>query len=413
MAALGGGVHAYHHVGSTVLLHGFVPGAPARVGLGVALMLAVVLAVGTDVLTLLPRVICAAVLVYAGLGLIDTWVVAARRRMPAGDFAILLGIAVVGVSVGFLQAVAVGMVAAVGLFIFNYARLDFVRTALDGSLRQSTTERSEAARDVLIGAGAGVRIFELQGYVFFGGAEKLLARLSDELSGRNSAPIRAIIVDFRHTQGVDVSAGMALAGLARRCAVRGVRLWFTNADARLDAMIRRSDPDAGFRVAPTLDAALAVEEDEVLSRMPVGHPASALAELMARIDAAGHGVLFPRQHVAEGTVVYRQGEAGDSLVLLEEGCMSARVITPEGIEVPVATILPGALIGEIGFFGGVDRTASVVAANDSIVRVVRRADLEHLMRQSPELGEEFLRCGASLMAHRLARTNALLRHTYR
>ena len=411
-AAVGGGINAYHNVGATVLLHRMLDGASGRAGLGVALVLAVVLVGGMEPLMLLPRVVCAAVLVYVGLDLVQSWVLTARRRMPRGDFAILLGIVVVGVTVGFLEAVAVGMAAAVVLFIVNYARLDFVRTALDGRLRQSTIERGEAQRQTIVAAGAGVGIFELQGYVFFGSARRLLHRLSGALSS-DTTSLRAIIVDFRHTQGVDVSAGVALAGLARRCTARGVRLWFTDTTAGLDAMIRLADPAADFRMAPNLDVALAWEEDELLSHLPPGPPASALAEVMSRIDAAGFGALFERRRIAAGTLLYREGDPSDSLVLLEAGCMSARVSTSGGAEVKVATILPDALIGEVGFFGGVARTATVLAETDSVVRIVRSADLDQLGLRAPKLCEAFLRHGASLMAHRLARTNALLRVTYR
>ncbi len=412
LAAAGGGLAAYHNVGSTLLLHRMLGGASGRAGLGVSFVLAAVLAGGIDLLSLLPRAVSAAVLVYVGLDLIDQWVVSARRRLPRGDFAILVGIVAVGVTVGFLQAVAVGIVAATGLFIFNYARLDFVRASLDASLRQSTTERGAAAREALIASGAGVRIFELQGYVFFGAAHRLMRRLSGQLSGEGDR-IRAIILDFHHTQGVDISAAIALAGLAKRCKQREVRLWLTDAGSGLDAMIRRADPAAAFLVAPTLDAALAAEEETLLTELPPARDLSELTLLMKRIEAAGHGDLFACEAINSGTELYRQGEPSDSLVLLEEGRMAALVTTDEGGALHVATILPGALVGEIGFFGGVARTATVVAEADSMVRIIRHPALAELSRRNPELGQAFLGCGAALLAHRLARANALRRQLLR
>ncbi len=408
LAAAGGGLAAYHNVGSTLLLHRMLGGASGRAGLGVSFVLAAVLAGGIELLALLPRAVSAALLVYVGLDLFDQWVVSARRRMPKGDFAVLLVIVAVGVSIGFLQAVAVGIIAAIGLFIFNYARLDFVRTALDATLRESTTERAEPEREILVASGAGVRIFELQGYVFFGAAHRLMRGLLEQLSGEGRQ-IRAIILDFHHTQGVDISATMALAGLAKRCKQSGVRLWLTATSGQLDKTIRRADPAADFLVAATLDAALAAEEEALLAETPAARQPSDLAVLMNSIEAAGHGDLFERQPIKAGTELYRQGAPSDSLVLLEEGRMAALVTPAEGPALHVATILPGALVGEIGFFGDVPRTATVVAETDSIVRIVRNPELAELARRSPELSQALLAYGAALLAHRLARTNALMR----
>jgi SulP family sulfate permease len=213
-----------------------------------------------------------------------------------------------------------------------------------------------------------------------------------------------------------VSAAVALAGLARRLAERGTRLWLTGAGPELGPMILRADAEADFRTAPELDTALASEEETLLAGEAVeedGAPPSAMAALLERIETAGHGGLFERQEVSAGTVVYRQGAASNCLVLLEAGRMSAWLATPQGGQVRVATILPGAMIGEIGFFGGIDRTATVVADTDCVLRHVHRSALEDLIRRDQGLGRDFLACGAALMAQRLARTNALIRHTHR
>ena len=51
------------------------------------------------------------------------WVVAAFRRLPRIDYAIVLGILAIIAAVGFLPGVAVGVIAAVAMFVVNYLSL--------------------------------------------------------------------------------------------------------------------------------------------------------------------------------------------------------------------------------------------------------------------------------------------------
>ena len=49
------------------------------------------------------------------------------------------------------------------------------------------------------------------------------------------------------------------------------------------------------------------------------------------------------------------------MIVLLSGSLRAEILDRAGEPVPVARILPGTLVGEIGLYAGVPRTASVVA----------------------------------------------------
>jgi len=77
-----------------------------------------------------------------------------------------------------------------------------------------------------------------------------------------------------------------------------------------------------------------------------------------------------------GDILIRQGESSDCAYLVLEGELDVSVETNYG-EVPLARVPAGALIGEIGVFAALPRTATVRAHGD--VRVLR-LDREHLLR---------------------------------
>jgi sigma-B regulation protein RsbU (phosphoserine phosphatase) len=93
--------------------------------------------------------------------------------------------------------------------------------------------------------------------------------------------------------------------------------------------------------------------------------------------------------VHPGDILIRQGDSSDCAYLVLEGELEIRVDTTYG-EVPLAHVSAGALIGEIGVFAQLPRTASVRAL--SAGRVLR-LDRTHLLRASdadPELSRSII-----------------------
>ena len=135
------------------------------------------------------------------------WLWIERQRLQLADVLLVLAILAVAVTVGFLEAIVAGTLAASALFILSYSRLDVVRGRMTGQLRLSTTERSEASVSTDdFARGGETLILELQGYVFFGTAHALIGRLRAEIASRGEAAVRNVIVDFRRVQGLDASA---------------------------------------------------------------------------------------------------------------------------------------------------------------------------------------------------------------
>lgn len=408
VAGAAGGLPGYHILSETLLARRMMGAESRWIGAAVGIACGLVLIGGTGVLAELPDLLFASVLVYLGLDLLYEWLWVERRRMPLHDFAIVGLILATAATIGFLQAVAVGVVAATLLFVLAYSRLEVVRTTTTAALRQSTTERPEVGAARLADRGAETLVCELQGYLFFGTAHALYERLAATV-GRANPAVRRVILDFRRVQGLDVSALHSFGKLEKLAAARGVELVVAGLGPGVRAAMARAGILERLRDFLTLDTALAAVEEEILGaegRAP--DPAPTLVDrLLARAEAAGASGLAA-ESVAAGTELMRQGDPADELVLLEEGLLSARLTGDDGSTMSVATFLPGTVVGEIALYAGGLRTATVVAETDSRIRRISRDDLAAIAARDPLLAAEVHAAIAAVLARRLARTTALL-----
>ena len=105
-----------------------------------------------------------------------------------------------------------------------------------------------------------------------------------------------------------------------------------------------------------------------------------------------------------GDALYRQGEQGDSMMVLLTGSLKVTSITAEGRELVLGFLKPGSLIGEIAALDGRERTANVVAMEAVEAVAIYRRNLLPILRANADAMFALLAglCG------RLRATNALL-----
>ena len=88
--------------------------------------------------------------------------------------------------------------------------------------------------------------------------------------------------------------------------------------------------------------------------------------------------------LARGDVLYRQGEPGDSMVVVVTGSLKVTKVTAEGKDIVLGFLKPGALTGEIAALDGLERTASVIALEPVEAVAIYRRDLLPILRGSPD-----------------------------
>jgi CRP/FNR family transcriptional regulator, cyclic AMP receptor protein len=107
------------------------------------------------------------------------------------------------------------------------------------------------------------------------------------------------------------------------------------------------------------------------------------------------------------TVLFRAGDAGDSMYLIERGKVRICVHTKDGLEVTLAELGRGDFFGEMALLDGEPRSADAVVAEDAKLALLSREHFLTFMRNTPEVALEML----TALGNRLRHTDELLRHS--
>jgi tetratricopeptide (TPR) repeat protein len=101
--------------------------------------------------------------------------------------------------------------------------------------------------------------------------------------------------------------------------------------------------------------------------------------------AEGHGVKTRERSFDRGALVFREGEPGDSLFLIESGRIELEKAAPDGSAVVVATIGPFELLGEMGAIDGAPHGVTARAIEPSRVRAIPRKEFKAWLQQEPDV----------------------------
>src|SRR5258707_8239307 len=107
-----------------------------------------------------------------------------------------------------------------------------------------------------------------------------------------------------------------------------------------------------------------------------------------------------RQDLVRGQMLVAQGGPSDSLFMVLHGALAVR---RTGDLEPIAELRAGELVGEIGFFANIPRTADVIAIRDTSVLVLTRAAYQVLAEEAPAIVEAVLAAVARRVAKGTAR----------
>jgi CRP/FNR family transcriptional regulator, cyclic AMP receptor protein len=109
-----------------------------------------------------------------------------------------------------------------------------------------------------------------------------------------------------------------------------------------------------------------------------------------------------------GAFLFRAGEQGDAMYIIEQGKVRICVRTPDGHEVTLTELGRGDFFGEMALLDGQRRrSADAVVSEDARLAVLSRDHFLSFMRSNPNVALEML----TAVANRLRRTDELLRHS--
>ncbi|MBN1424759.1 cyclic nucleotide-binding domain-containing protein [Candidatus Fermentibacteria bacterium] len=94
---------------------------------------------------------------------------------------------------------------------------------------------------------------------------------------------------------------------------------------------------------------------------------------------------------AAGESLVRQGESGDSLYVIQQGCVEVIVASAGGQAATMARLGRGDFFGEMSLLTGEARGATVRALEDTSVLVIRKEHLSPLLEENPAIAESLSR----------------------
>jgi CRP/FNR family transcriptional regulator, cyclic AMP receptor protein len=124
-------------------------------------------------------------------------------------------------------------------------------------------------------------------------------------------------------------------------------------------------------------------------------------------DAAARHLrsLLLAQDIKSSNAIFRAGDSGDSLCLIESGRVRISVIDEEGKQVTLTELAGGDFFGEMALIDGKPRSADATAIEDARVAVLSREDFLGFVRGNSDVALEMI----SAVSDRLRRTDELLR----
>jgi len=109
--------------------------------------------------------------------------------------------------------------------------------------------------------------------------------------------------------------------------------------------------------------------------------------------------------VPQNTRLFRQGDKGDAMYLIESGRVRISIRDDDDAEVILAELARGDFFGEMSIIDGRQRSADAKVIEDARLAILSRASFLSFVRTNPDVALEML----SALSDRLRRTDELLR----
>lgn len=396
-------------------------------GLAYALTLLAFAASAGSLTGLAPHAAIAGILVYYALGMVDDGTrrlfrqVTTRYRSMAGpqyrlllaNALVILVVALVVVFGDMMKAMAIGVLAAVFLFVRSSAKPP-IRKVFNARLQRSIKVRAPQDIELLGREGGKIVVIEVEGPLFFGTADQIDLQIESALQEAGW-----LIVDLKRVGDVDPTGAHTLLQACRKVRKLGKELLFCGANREIESFLKSLGLESAIppdNWAADLDRALEEAEDRLLAAHSgnVGHRPVTLAEteLAKGLDAAHvrvlEGFLRKREFAGAGRI-FSAGDVGDSLFVASRSAVDILLPLQDGRQKRVASFAPGVFFGEMALLEGKPRSANAVVQGSGTLWELTRDSLTRLERDHPAIACQVLRNLSRNLADRLRTTTEALR----
>ena len=380
----------------------------------VAVFCGIALLIGAQALSIFPKVILGGLLLNLGLEFLVEWLVDTWKRLHKSDYLVIVLILIVIGTVGFLEGIVIGLLMSIALFVINYSKVEVVKYELTGKTFNSNVERSEYLRKILDDNGDQIFILPLQGFIFFGTANKLLQRVLDRIESDTSNSMKYLLSDFRQVTGMDSSAVNSFNKLKIMAENHKFQVLLCGLDQDINEqlLIEGLIPDDSNIIQTFVDLDHGLEwcEEQIIQTVlkDSGDFDRLRDNSQFRNMLSDISEYLEEQDVPEDMVIIEQGKKAGGIYFLESGHFTVRLDSGKGEQIRLKTLGSGTVVGEVSLYLESEASASVVTDVDCRIYYLSKENFKKLQLEAPEKTTMLHSYVVKLLSDRLAESNATI-----
>ena len=413
IAGLGGAPPGHLSLGGTLLSISI--GSKSKLtNIVIALLCALTLFFGSEVLSFFPRIILGGLLFNLGLSFLVDWLYSTWSRVPKTDYTIILLIFLVIGTVGFLEGVITGLLMSVVLFVVSYSKVEIIKHELTGKTFHSNVERSESLKNIIDDSGDQTLILPLQGFIFFGSANRLLERIKLHLQSQNEKNLKYLVFDFKQVTGVDSSTINSFNKLRILAELDNFQVLFCNLTPEIISQFEVeglfADSMDLFLKFDDLDHGMEWCEEQIISEQTIG--SNKQKEEIDEIKLfeekfADLLIYFESKDINQNTTLIEQGNDPDGLYFIKSGRVTVELRSSNN-KIRLKSMGTGTVVGEVSLYLKTQATASVISNTACKTYFLSHENFEKLNKENPERAAELHTYIVKLLSDRLAKSNATI-----
>ena len=413
IAGLGGAPPGHLSLGGTLLSISI--GSKSKLtNIIIALLCALTLFFGSEVLSFFPRIILGGLLFNLGLSFLVDWLYSTWSRVPKIDYTIILLIFLVIGTVGFLEGIITGLLMSVVLFVVSYSKVEIIKHELTGKTFHSNVERSESLKKIIDDSGDQTLILPLQGFIFFGSANRLLERIKLHLQSQNEKNLKYLVFDFKQVTGVDSSTINSFNKLRILAELNNFQVLFCNLTPQIISQFEAeglfADSMDLFLKFDDLDHGMEWCEEQIISEITIG--SNKQKEEIDEIKLfeekfADLLTYFESKDINQNTTLIEQGNDPEGLYFIKSGRVTVELRSSNN-KIRLKSMGTGTVVGEVSLYLKTQATASVISNTACETYFLSHENFEKLNKEDPERAAELHTYIVKLLSDRLAKSNATI-----
>jgi SulP family sulfate permease len=321
----------------------------------------------------IPKMVVATLVFVFALEQMQKYLIKAPGQMKRPDAVTVWMIFAVIVVFGIIPGVQLGIIATTIVFIMRYSKTEIVGSSYTLSEIASSVERAIGHRNLLKESGEHVRIFNLQGFLFFGTVNPYFDRMKEVC--KQSRGETYFIFNFKRVSGIDSTAVQVFHKILNLLKSKSITAVFCDLGEDTEKAFDLAGKLSARNciVLENIDLALKWVEERLLEEHHLEAGSRSMEEMLEemlgnREKAEELASTMELVKLGEGEYLFRQGDHEASAYLIHSGTIEIRLEAEGGKHIRLREFRHGSVIGEMAAYSGnKERSASAIAIEPAVL----------------------------------------------